>query len=420
MRALIRGRPASPPQQLAFPFMELLKCEPKTPSTLERVVVILRSRSDFSSESELVLRRAHSFMQRAHRGQKRLDGSPYWTHPEKVGEYVALHGGSPTQVVAAFLHDVIEDCGVRLSSIEKDFGKEVARLVSSLTKPRLWEGRWVFADDPLYYAIPSAGLSRWLRKERNDIYFQRLVTPENFDALVIKMFDALHNLETIGAFPEMQRRRKIEDLIHYTLWLAERLDPQLHGAFLERLGRFGPLSHPSRAGQKDIALLPPRELLNFHDFFKFPPPGEYISVYYNHWLLLAENRLELGLPNRFYNDPSILKRAQEFFPNAEISLGKSLLNPSFKGSELILIVSGCFQPPKAKALIHPIEGGMRFKISPPGGRARIMTRASLLSSGLKEFPDLSRETKQNFDRFLEGLRRFYDQEFKATRQLPLF
>lgn len=83
-----------------------------------------------------LIRKAGHFARRAHRGQRRkYRGSPYSHHPFRVARAVAAHEiGSPVTVAAALLHDTVEDTPVSLELIVKEFGPEVAQLVSELTK----------------------------------------------------------------------------------------------------------------------------------------------------------------------------------------------------------------------------------------------------------------------------------------------
>ncbi len=78
--------------------------------------------------------KAIQFATAAHEGQFRYDGvTPYIVHPIDVAEIVYAAGGDESQICAALLHDVVEDCEVELATIEKEFGKDVAALVDDLT-----------------------------------------------------------------------------------------------------------------------------------------------------------------------------------------------------------------------------------------------------------------------------------------------
>lgn len=79
--------------------------------------------------------KAKTFAENAHQGQQRkFSGQPYWYHPVRVAHTVQEHGGSEEAVVAAYVHDTVEDtASVSLSDIEEQFGGKVASIVLELT-----------------------------------------------------------------------------------------------------------------------------------------------------------------------------------------------------------------------------------------------------------------------------------------------
>ena len=80
------------------------------------------------------VRAAYEFAEESHRGQTRKSGEPYIIHPLSAANSLAdLRLDAPT-IMAALLHDVIEDCGVTFGEIESRFGREVATLVDGVTK----------------------------------------------------------------------------------------------------------------------------------------------------------------------------------------------------------------------------------------------------------------------------------------------
>lgn len=91
---------------------------------------------------ELTLaQKAVAFAEKAHAGQKRrVTGAAYIVHPVRVAEMVAQHRLREEFVAIAYLHDVVEDCGISVQQLEDEFGYEVADGVYKLTKPLLKEG----------------------------------------------------------------------------------------------------------------------------------------------------------------------------------------------------------------------------------------------------------------------------------------
>lgn len=126
------------------------------------------------------LQRAIKFATEKHRDQKRVfDGTPYINHPIAVMKLVRKIIKDEDVLCAAVLHDVVEDCGVKLSEIEKLFGKKVAKLVKELSN--------------------------------NYTPYEKIRSKE---ALIIKMADSLHNTMGIAGKRKLyylqRRQRKIK------------------------------------------------------------------------------------------------------------------------------------------------------------------------------------------------------------------
>ena len=97
---------------------------------------------DYLSEAEVAqVRQAYRFADEAHLGQLRSSGDPYITHPIAVASQCAEWKLDAQALMAALLHDAMEDCGVTKVELIENFGSPVAELVDGLTKMR---NRWVF------------------------------------------------------------------------------------------------------------------------------------------------------------------------------------------------------------------------------------------------------------------------------------
>lgn len=125
-----------------------------------------------------------------HRGQvRKYTGEAYITHPEAVAELVRNHGLSETAIVAALLHDTVEDTNATFEDIEELFGKEVAEYVWYLTKPPAYVG------------------NRATRKEHDRLRLQK--APE--EVRIIKFYDIYHNAGSIKEHdPEFWERFRYE------------------------------------------------------------------------------------------------------------------------------------------------------------------------------------------------------------------
>ncbi len=84
---------------------------------------------------DLLVDKAKNYAMVKHKGQKRSDGSPYIFHPFRVTQYLSIACPTDTNLICAgALHDVIEDCSVRLEELESEFNKDIASLVWEVTK----------------------------------------------------------------------------------------------------------------------------------------------------------------------------------------------------------------------------------------------------------------------------------------------
>ena len=128
-----------------------------------------------------LLQRAYDVAEAAHAGQKRKSGDPYITHPLAVATILAGLGMDTTTLVAALLHDTVEDTGATLEAITAEFGSEVAHLVDGVTKiDRVKLGDAAQAETIRKMIVAMARDPR---------------------VLVIKLADRLHNMRTLRFLP---------------------------------------------------------------------------------------------------------------------------------------------------------------------------------------------------------------------------
>jgi len=137
------------------------------------------------SEEELdrgmdALHRAIETARSSHAGQLRKSGEPYFFHPLRVAHLASRYWMDFSSVIAAILHDVVEDTPVTLEEVERDFGTETALLVNGLTKA---------ADEKLSREALKAETYRK----------QLLLAVEDVRVLCLKFWDRMDNLETISA-----------------------------------------------------------------------------------------------------------------------------------------------------------------------------------------------------------------------------
>jgi guanosine-3',5'-bis(diphosphate) 3'-pyrophosphohydrolase len=151
-----------------------------------------------------LLARAYRFSERAHSGQKRSSGDAYVSHCVEVAKILAeLHLDSVT-VASGLIHDVIEDTGVNVEEIEREFGTEIAGIVDGVTKI----GNITFRST----------------QERQVENYRKLLLSIAKDArvILIKLADRLHNMRTLDYLAEEKRRRIAQETMDLYAPLAHR------------------------------------------------------------------------------------------------------------------------------------------------------------------------------------------------------
>jgi guanosine-3',5'-bis(diphosphate) 3'-pyrophosphohydrolase len=178
--------------------------DPHDPEVLFRDL-IRQATLNVPQTDESVLRKAFEFAAKSHLDQRRQSGELYVTHPIEVATIVAGLKVDMASVVAALLHDVVEDTSVSLAEIEKEFGKSVSDLVDGLTKI----GKIEFRSN----------------QEKLAENFRKMVIAmaKDLRVIVIKLCDRLHNMRTIKALPPAKRLRIAQETMDIYAPLANRL-----------------------------------------------------------------------------------------------------------------------------------------------------------------------------------------------------
>ena len=169
-----------------------------------------------ANEEELsVVRKAFDFANEAHKNVRRRSGDPYIIHPIAVANIVVNDIGlGYKSIVAALLHDVVEDTNYTIEDIGNLFGAKVASLVDGLTK--------------IKNVLDNEDRSKNHLKEESSIQaenFKRILLTMNDDVRVvlIKLADRLHNCRTIEFMPEYKRDKILSETMFIFIPLAHRL-----------------------------------------------------------------------------------------------------------------------------------------------------------------------------------------------------
>lgn len=168
------------------------------------VILSVMKRRNVSAEDLTRIRKAFDFAREAHAGQKRKSGAPYIIHPLAVARIVAeeLQLG-PNPVIAAFLHDVVEDTAYTLEDVKSRFGTDVAYLVRVVTKQKK---------------------QKYETSKQVD-NFKQMLDSLHYDirAILIKLADRLHNMRTLDSMRPDKQMKIAGETDYFYAPLANRL-----------------------------------------------------------------------------------------------------------------------------------------------------------------------------------------------------
>ncbi len=171
-------------------------------------------------DPEQVKQVEHSYVvaRDAHAGQLRSSGDPYITHPVAVARILAEYHFDPQTIMAALLHDVIEDCDVTKEELAEKFGDQVADLVEGVSKLTQIKFR--------------------TRAEAQAENFRKMMMAmvQDIRVILIKLADRLHNMRTLGSLKPEKRRRIANETLEIYAPIALRLGMYVIRGELEDLG----------------------------------------------------------------------------------------------------------------------------------------------------------------------------------------
>lgn len=152
-----------------------------------------------------LVKRAYFYAEQAHDGQKRRSGEAYITHPLAVAEILAQMHMDHQSLMAAMLHDVIEDTGIGKKAIAKQFGESVADLVDGVSKLTQFE------------------FESHAEKQAENFQKMALAMANDLRVILVKLADRLHNMRTLGAMPSDKKRRIAKETLEIYAPIAHRL-----------------------------------------------------------------------------------------------------------------------------------------------------------------------------------------------------
>lgn len=164
-----------------------------------------------STEAVANIRDACTFAADAHAGQTRESGEPYIHHPLAVAHILGEMRMDSRTIIAAVLHDVVEDTNITVSELAARFGDDVAELVDGVSKVSLLEQESVNANDDRLHAEAAS-----FRK-------MFMATAKDIRVIIIKLCDRLHNMRTLEVLREEKKRRIARQTLEIYAPIANRL-----------------------------------------------------------------------------------------------------------------------------------------------------------------------------------------------------
>ncbi len=151
------------------------------------------------------IQKAYNLAEKAHGDQRRVSGIPFILHPTSVACIVAQFGMDSDSIIAALLHDVVEDTDYDLNYVRKEYGKDVANIVDGVTK------------------ISKIKLYSREEQQAENVRKMLIAMSNDIRVIIVKLADRLHNMRTIECMKEQKRRDKSKECMEVYAPIAHRL-----------------------------------------------------------------------------------------------------------------------------------------------------------------------------------------------------
>ncbi len=198
------------------------------PEPAQSIDALAETLSNYLSASQVdQVRRAYYYAEQAHEGQNRRSGEPYVTHPLAVAGILSEMRLDAQSLMAAMLHDVIEDTAVSKQDLSEQFGDAVAELVDGVSK------------------LTRIEFQSKAEQQAENFQKMALAMAKDIRVILVKLADRLHNMRTLGVMPPPKRRRIARETLEIYAPIAQRLGMHNIRVEFEDLG-FQAM-HPMRA-----------------------------------------------------------------------------------------------------------------------------------------------------------------------------
>jgi len=200
------GRAASERPAAKIPPTPHHDAEPAAASTVASVTHLTNRLAEYLSPSELKkVKEAYRFSDEMHLGQMRMSGEPYISHPIAVAEICADWKLDAQAIMAALLHDVMEDQDVKKEELLERFGPQVATLVDGLSK------------------LEKIQFQSQVEAQAENFRKMLLAMARDVRVILIKLADRLHNMRTLGSMAPEKKRRIARETMEVYVPIANRL-----------------------------------------------------------------------------------------------------------------------------------------------------------------------------------------------------
>ncbi|HMG94529.1 MAG TPA: RelA/SpoT family protein [Chryseolinea sp.] len=167
--------------------------------------LLRKAKPILKDEDAKLIKKAFTISLEAHKDMRRKSGEPFIFHPLAVAEIcVEEIGLGTTSIIAALMHDVVEDTDIELADIERMFGKKITKIIDGLTKIR---------------GVFEYGTSQQAENFRKMLF----TLSEDVRVILIKLADRLHNMRTLDSMPRNKQLKVANETIYLYAPLAHRL-----------------------------------------------------------------------------------------------------------------------------------------------------------------------------------------------------
>lgn len=180
------------------------------------------------------VKRAYYYAEQAHESQRRRSGEPYVTHPLAVADILTDMRMDHQSLMAAMLHDVIEDTGIEKQALAQQFGESVADLVDGVSK------------------LTQIEFGSKAEAQAENFQKMAMAMANDIRVILVKLADRLHNMRTLGVLKPEKRRRIAKETLEIYAPIANRLGMNAIRTELEDLCFYG--AYPMRARRIQAAL----------------------------------------------------------------------------------------------------------------------------------------------------------------------